>query len=154
MNDKNQPAEETGISPHKISFRFSLQLSVVVASVALAVLLCCNRRDWQDHVPWCSWKYIICNFSWVNIAGSLVKQRDELFWERKCCVCFVKAGKALPQLLESVRSVLDFRTMRAQSNSWASDGPCVVMPLFRQAVPGNRSYSTDLHGTVCIERHT
>ena len=41
----------------------------------------------------CSWKYIICNFSWVNIAGSLVKQRDELFWERKCCLSFLQAGK-------------------------------------------------------------
>lgn len=35
---------------------------------------------------WCSWKYIICSFSCVNIAGSLVKQGDKLSWERKCCL--------------------------------------------------------------------
>ncbi|MEQ2226165.1 hypothetical protein ILYODFUR_024741 [Ilyodon furcidens] len=41
----------------------------------------------------CSWKYIICNFSWVNIAGSLVKRGDKLFWEKKYCPFFLKAGK-------------------------------------------------------------
>lgn len=52
-----------------------------------------DRTMCHGEAEYCSWKYIICNFSWVNIAGSLVNQRDKLFWERKCCLSFLIAGK-------------------------------------------------------------
>lgn len=110
-NNKSQPVKEIWISPHKVSQPLSpfslshsllcvLSLSPSLSSpfpllrVSLCGLLCSvlprviGRTMCHGVGEQCSWKYIICNFSWVNIAGSLVKQRDKLFWERKCCLSF------------------------------------------------------------------
>lgn len=87
FNNKSQPAREIWFSPQKAYQHFfpsmflgspcpSHFLLLVEVFTLLAVLLFCNLCDWQDHVPQ-GWgvDFIICNFSWVNIAGSLVKQR-------------------------------------------------------------------------------
>lgn len=112
-NNKSQPATEIWISPPKFSqflsvflfcffsFPFSVDRSVWFRGPLLwqfcsAVTSVIDRTMCHKAGDLCSWKYIICNFSWVNIAGSLVKQRDKLFWERKCCLSFLKAGKKFP----------------------------------------------------------
>lgn len=64
--------------------------TLAVRSVETSVI---DRTMCHGGGECCSWRYIICNFRWVNIAGSLVKQRDKLFWERKCCLSFLKARK-------------------------------------------------------------
>lgn len=84
---------------------------------------------------WCSWKYIICNFSCVNIAGSLVKQRDKLFWERKCCLLFWKQGKKFPSTPGKCGPFSSPGQWEHRWRNWTNDGPyvgCLSPTLLRQ----------------------
>lgn len=138
MNSVSQPLS---VSLHLFSFfpslsvAFSVWLRVSLVSRSCSVVASvidgamCHRAGEK-----CSWKYIICNFSWVNIAGSLVKQRDKLFWERKCCLSFLKAGKkSFLQLLENVVLSRLSNNESTDEEAWANDGPYVVMPQLHLA---------------------
>lgn len=97
-----------------IAYSVWLRVSLLwrFCSVVTSVI---DRTMCHEAGEQCSWKYIICNFSWVNIAGSLVKQRDKLFWERKCCLSFLKAEKKKVSFNSwKMWFSLDSRTMRAQ----------------------------------------
>lgn len=91
-----------------LSFAFSVWWVRVslLWQVCFVVTNVIDRTVCLRATEWCSWKYIICNFSCVNIAGSLVKKRDKWFWERKCCLFWKQKNSFL--------SFLFFSTMGAE----------------------------------------
>lgn len=97
MPNSKQNVNWVPLIPWFLLFSFSVSFLSVAFSVwwvrvsllwqvCFVVTRVIDRTVCLRATEWCSWKYISCNFSCVNIAGSLVKQRDKWYWERKCCL--------------------------------------------------------------------
>lgn len=138
MLQHKMPNSKRNVNWVSLPLTFLFSFSVSFLSVAFSVWWVRVSLLWQvcfvvtsvidrtvclRATEWCSWKYIICNFSCVNIAGSLVKQREKWFWERKCCL-FWKQKK-------SFLSFLFFSTMRAEMMKLEECSDVSVQPHYK-----------------------